>query len=105
MSNIFGISDILDGTLDFSSDIAMPLDSNASVDGRAVTVECAEPRRGLTQSQNSAPSVFGFRRYFVFRGDKSLDLQTVPTRGSGSGAQVSMPNTSKKGTPIIHFTT
>ncbi len=35
------------GIVIFSSEIAMPLDSNASVDGRAVTVECAEPRRGL----------------------------------------------------------
>jgi energy-coupling factor transporter ATP-binding protein EcfA2 len=29
-------------TVDFSSEIAMPSDSNASVDGRAVTAECAE---------------------------------------------------------------
>jgi len=33
------------GTVDFSSEISMPLDYNASVDGRAVTAECAEPRR------------------------------------------------------------
>jgi hypothetical protein len=29
-----------------SSEIAMPLDSNTGVDGKAVTAECAEPRRG-----------------------------------------------------------
>ena len=40
--------------MDASSDIAMPLDSNASVDGRAVTAEFAKPRRGLTQYLNSA---------------------------------------------------
>ena len=61
--------DTIVGTLDFSSDIAMPLDS---------TAECAEPRRGLIQSRNSVPSAFGLRRYFVFRGDKSLAFQTVP---------------------------
>ena len=42
--------------MDASSDIAMPLDSNASVDGRAVAAEFAKPRRGLTQYLNSAPS-------------------------------------------------
>ena len=30
-----------------SSEITIPADSNASVDGRAVTAECAEPRKGL----------------------------------------------------------
>ncbi len=32
----------ISGTVDFSSETPMPLDSNASVDGRAVTAECAE---------------------------------------------------------------
>ena len=31
----------------FPSGIAVPLDSNASVDGRAVTAECAEDLRSL----------------------------------------------------------
>jgi hypothetical protein len=70
-NNPLTIHNHIDGTLDFSSDIAMPLDFNASVDGSAVTAECAEPRRGLTQSRNSAPSL-------VLCGDKSLDFQTVP---------------------------
>ena len=47
-----------DGTVDFSSELAMPLDS---------TAECAEPRRGLK-------TVSKLR---VLRGDKSLDFQTV----------------------------
>ena len=50
------------GTVDFFSEIAMPLYS---------TAECAEPRRGLkTVSKLCAP--------IVLRGDKSLDFQTVP---------------------------
>jgi len=47
----------------FSSEITMPSDFNASVDGRAVTAEyevspkaVAEPRRGFPRSRNSAPS-------------------------------------------------
>jgi len=37
--------------------------------------------------------------YDAFRGDKPLDFQTVPTRGSDSGARVCMQNASKKGGP------
>ncbi len=33
------------GTVDFSSEISMPLDYNTSVDAGGVTAECAEPRR------------------------------------------------------------
>jgi hypothetical protein len=47
------------GTVDFFSEIAMPLDS---------TAECAEERRGLK-------TVSKLR---VLRGGKSLDFQTVP---------------------------
>jgi hypothetical protein len=46
------------GTVDFSSEIAMPLDS---------TAECAELRRGLKTVS----------KLCVLRGDKSLDFQTV----------------------------
>jgi len=48
--------------------IAMPLDS---------TAEGAEPRRGLTQSRNSAFSAYCLRRCFADRGDKSLDFVMV----------------------------
>ena len=42
------------GTVDFPCEIAVPLDSNASVDTGGVTAECAKPRRGLkTVSTNS----------------------------------------------------
>jgi len=67
--------------MDASSEIAMPLNSNASVDGRAVTAECAEPRRGLKRSRNSC----------VLRGDKSLDFQTVPVLTSRSHNPGSRP--------------
>ncbi len=47
------------GTVDFSSEPAMPLDS---------TAECAEPRRGLTRSRNSAPPAFSaVINHLIFR--------------------------------------
>ena len=50
-----------DATADFSSEIAMPLDS---------TAECAEARRGLK-------TVLKLCALSVLRGDRSLDFQTV----------------------------
>ena len=50
------------GTVDFFSEIAMPLDS---------TAECAEERRGL----KTVSKLCALR---VLSGGKSLDFQTVP---------------------------
>ena len=68
------------GTVDFSSELAMLIDSNASVDDRAVIAKCVDPHRVKNGLETLVPSVFGIWRYFVLRGDKSLDFQTAPLR-------------------------